>query len=286
MQVSLIDDPRGHRVDSGDNSMLANYVDRATFPGEGYYLPREAGQMLCTLNGGPGDEYPTMRFLCPQSLREQRAPTESMSSDESHGRDRSTSRYYEIRAAEYAEASLRQSMEDALAPFAKRLSHGDTVIDLGCGAGRDLKSLCDRGLRPVGLDASLPLAKLAHDHSGCPIVVGDLRALPFATSIAEAGWASASLLHMSKEDAVVALKEIHRVIKPGGLLFSSVKRGEGCSVDDEGRWFSYYEPDEWRSLLEVAGFSVIESAITKQNVGTLSDGKSVSWISCVGRIMR
>jgi SAM-dependent methyltransferase len=197
-------------------------------------------------------------------------------------RDRSTRRFYEDHAAAYAAATLRLSMADELSDFAERLQPGDTLVDLGCGAGRDLKEFAKRGLRAVGLDISLPLAQIARDHSGCTVSVGDLRALPFETARFSAAWASASLLHFDRAGVAQALAEVRRVLHPHGLLFTSVRQGVGSGADPEGRWFAYYSLPEWRALLQEAGFEVLQAQDSVQAAGTISKG-STMWINANSR---
>ncbi|MCB1536407.1 MAG: class I SAM-dependent methyltransferase, partial [Rhodoblastus sp.] len=91
-----------------------------------------------------------------------------------------TKAFYDQHAAQYAEATLSQSMERWLIPFIATLPVGAPIIDLGCGAGRDLKWLHTAGFNVVGLDLSEPLVRIAQRHSNAPGVVGDLRYLPFA----------------------------------------------------------------------------------------------------------
>lgn len=205
---------------------------------------------------------------------------------ERRDRDESTKRFYETRAADYAESTLRLSMDESIEPFAARLVAGDRLIDLGCGAGRDLKAFADRGFVPIGLDVSFGLAKIAGEYSAQPVVVGDLRQLPFASNSFSAGWASASLLHLNRDDVGLALGEIRRVLKPGGLLFSSVKHGRGERADAQGRWFCYYEPVEWQRLLESFGFSPLALHESVQLVGTVTTQESSQWVSSTSRSTR
>lgn len=205
---------------------------------------------------------------------------------EQRDRDISTKRFYETSATGYAEATLRLSMKESIDSFVTRLNPGDSVVDLGCGAGRDLKAFADRGFMPVGLDVSENLAKIAHEYSAQPVVVGDLRKLPFASNSFSAGWASASLLHLSRDDAGLALGEIRRVLTAGGILFSSVKHGQGERADAQGRWFSYYGSVEWQCLLEAHGFAVIELHTSVQQVGTVSVHESARWLNTISRNTR
>ncbi len=57
---------------------------------------------------------------------------------------------------------------------------GGRVLDVGCGPGRYLSALAERGMHPVGVDLSLPLLLHARQLlAGVPLVRADMRSLPF-----------------------------------------------------------------------------------------------------------
>jgi SAM-dependent methyltransferase len=197
-------------------------------------------------------------------------------------RDILTKRFYESNATTYAEATWKLSMGQQVSNFTARLPSGATVVDLGCGAGRDLKAFSDCGFFAVGLDISAPLASIAQQHSGCPVVIADLRYLPLASARFDGVWASASLLHLARNDIGQALAEIFRILKPDGVFFSSMKAGLGERADEQGRWYSYYDVEQWRSLLERAGFQALSLQSSLQHTGTLSP-TSTTWISSIAR---
>lgn len=71
---------------------------------------------------------------------------------------------------------------DLLPRLAPLTASGLPVLDLGCGEGRHLQPLRDRGLPAVGLDLSADLLTRARrQHRDLPLVRGDMRALPFST---------------------------------------------------------------------------------------------------------
>lgn len=196
--------------------------------------------------------------------------------------DASTKHFYESNATTYAEATWQLSMDQQISNFATYLPSEANVVDLGCGAGRDLKALSDLGLFAMGLDISAPLASIAQQHSGCPTVVADLRHLPLASAHFDGAWASASLLHLARKDIGPALAEIFRVLKPGGIFFASVKAGRGERADEQGRWYAYYDVEQWRSLLQRAGFQLISLQSSAQHTGAPTPA-STTWISSIAR---
>ncbi len=195
----------------------------------------------------------------------------------------STRRFYEDHAADYAAATLKLSMRPAMDQFASSLSCRAWVLDLGCGGGRDLRALRERNFSAVGVDSAISLAAVARRYSGCPTVVGDLRDLPFADRVFDAAWASASLLHLRRGEVPRALGEAWRVLKPGGSFFASVKKGVGEIEDSGGRWFTFFEGDEWRELLTANGFIDGRIEVTTGVSGGNIRQMNGSWITSFAR---
>lgn len=180
-----------------------------------------------------------------------------------------TLQYYEQNALSYAQMTNALSMAPELSRFIEMLRPGDRVLDAGCGAGRDLLALRQAGMTAIGLDLSPSLATIARSHSGCEVVVGDLRDPPFEDSSFEGLWAAASLLHLTRTEIPHVLDRLQRLLVPGGSFFASVKAGPapGQEADDE-RHFTYFEPDEWRTLLEAAGFSIVSVSHEASKTGS------------------
>jgi ubiquinone/menaquinone biosynthesis C-methylase UbiE len=168
--------------------------------------------------------------------------------------------------------------------FAQELPRGARVADLGCGGGRDLRLLDERGFDPIGLDLAEALAVIAQQYSGASVVIGDLRSLPFSANVFDGVWASASLLHFRRADMSAALAEIFRVMRSGGVFFGSVKSGKGEAQDADGRWFTYYDMQEWTQLLGKAGLHDILVEKGKIDFDPTSKlGSSAYWLPTFAR---
>ena len=48
-----------------------------------------------------------------------------------------------------------------------------SILDFGCGPGRDLKTFKDLGHEPIGLDGSARFAEMAREFSGCEVWLQD-----------------------------------------------------------------------------------------------------------------
>ncbi len=168
---------------------------------------------------------------------------------------------YDAIGAEFLDNSRdRSAMRGWLDRFASSLPAGTLVLDLGAGPGFDAAELRKQGFRAISVDLSLGMLRAGVREFPGPRVQSDLRCLPFPSSSVCGVWANASLLHLSKAEASLALREIRRVLRPSGVLYMSVKRGSGAEWESERygkpRWFQYWSDPELDAALEAAGFRV------------------------------
>ncbi len=194
-----------------------------------------------------------------------------------------TIRYYDDHAAAYAASTMAIDTSDAIGRFTRLVPAGGRVLDAGCGSGRDLVQLAEAGLNPVGVDVSVGLAAIARRRSGLPVTVADLRTMDLEASSFDGIWAMASLLHLERRDLSDVLSSMHDALKPGGILFASVKRGVGDAEDDTGRWFTLYGEEEWARHLRDAGFEVIEVLGEPASGATATGTVAPGWISSLAR---
>jgi SAM-dependent methyltransferase len=133
-----------------------------------------------------------------------------------------------------------------------------TILDLGCGPGRDLIAFKSLGHAPVGLDGSARFVEMARRHSGCEVWQQDFLALQLPAGRFDGIFANASLFHVPSADLPRVLRELHAALKPGGVLFSSNPRGRNEEGWNRGRYGAYHDLDTWRQYLEAAGFAELE----------------------------
>jgi ubiquinone/menaquinone biosynthesis C-methylase UbiE len=120
------------------------------------------------------------------------------------------------------EAILRDfygDLLDATPPFPVKKE--DVILDLGCGWGRVLKPVLDRGGRAVGCDISGHMLYLAKKHlqknGYAPLLVrGDGTLLPFKDGAFDMIYSLLVLQHLSKKNGRGVFAEISRVLKNGG----------------------------------------------------------------------
>ncbi|GAA1852660.1 methyltransferase domain-containing protein [Asanoa iriomotensis] len=102
---------------------------------------------------------------------------------------------------------LREHSYDLL-----ELKPGDEVVDVGCGTGRAVAELAERGAVATGVDNNPAMVEVARQrHTRCRFQVGDALELPFADGQL-AGYRSDKVLH-DLTDPAAALAEAGRVLK-------------------------------------------------------------------------
>ncbi len=172
-------------------------------------------------------------------------------------------------AAAYAvkNAALPAELIDYGQRFLARLGGPGRVLDVGCGAGRDMAWMEAQGVAVTGVDLSEGMLAQARRLVRGPLVQSDMRRLPFAAGRFAGLWVAASLLHLAKAEVPGALGELRRILGPAGLLMLDLQEGvgEGWERSPYGpvdRLFARYSAAEVTQLLAQAGFRVLEQSRT------------------------
>lgn len=172
--------------------------------------------------------------------------------------------YYEINCKAYHEKTVSIDSSFFLSPFVKVLPIGASVIDVGCGSGRDLLWLTNLGFRAVGLEKSKGLAALAREHSGCDVIEADLEVFDFSTLSFDALLSSGSLVHIPHDNIAAVLTRMTQHL-PSVIMYVSFKEGAGIKTED-GRTFYLWSNDSLRKVFQDSGFEVIASMVSESAV--------------------
>jgi ubiquinone/menaquinone biosynthesis C-methylase UbiE len=187
-----------------------------------------------------------------------------------------TQRAYAEIAARYAERWDRVQnvwVDEAAARFAADLPAGALVADVGCGPGNDTLRLRGMGLRAHGFDLSHAMLT-ARDVPGQ--VRADLRTLPLRDGSLDGLWCIAVLLHVPRETVPDALKEFHRVLRPGGRAVISIAEGDGegwepAPLDSTvERYYVYHSREGFAALVAAAGFEILWTSCATTNRNWMS----------------
>jgi SAM-dependent methyltransferase len=165
--------------------------------------------------------------------------------------DRGTFDFYQSRADDWA-AALPFDHSPRLDPFLDRLPPGGTILEMGCGDGRDAAHMIARGFDVHTSDGSPTMARLASERLGREVPVMEFGELT-AVEAFDGVWCQATLLHVAEDDLPGILARIHRALRPDGWHWASYKDGTGGGRDDVGRFFSYIPVDRLEAAYRAAG---------------------------------
>ena len=156
------------------------------------------------------------------------------------------------------------------------------LLDLGCGGGQDAGDLAQRGYRVVGLDRTRALLSAGrHRYRALPLVLADLRDLPFQALSFDGLWAAASLMHLPKPDARRLLSDLCRLVRPGGLFAATVTHGVKSRIVTDGwlpgRYIARWRKDELARAVRRAGWTILELRVVTNRE------RKGRWINVIAR---
>lgn len=177
---------------------------------------------------------------------------------------------YDRVAAEYAlrifgELEHKPLDRQLLDRFAERVQGLGPVCDLGCGPGHVARYLHERGVQVTGLDLSAEMVEQARRlNPGIEFRRGDMLSLDLEDGAWGGVAAFYSIIHVPRTEIAVALAEIKRVLRLGGVLLLTFHVGDETVHLDEW-WgqpvtldFRFFRPEEMADSLRGAGFEVEE----------------------------
>lgn len=188
--------------------------------------------------------------------------------------------FYTREAAAYAARSDRIGTTKELNRFVAQLPKHATVLDLGCGTGRDTQALIDAGLDVTAIDGSAEMAREAEKRIGRRVRVLLFENLDY-TEAFDGIWANASLLHVPRAGLAPVLARVYRALTPAGILFASFKSGGKEGRDTLGRYYNYLDPPELEAALKTAGLWA--SIDLTQGRAKGYDGVETGFVACLAR---
>lgn len=171
-----------------------------------------------------------------------------------------TLEHYNQRAAAFWEGTRTHDVSQNIQALLKHIlvDAPYTLLDLGCGPGRDLKTFIEMGHSAIGLDGSAEFAQMARDYAQCEVWQQDFLQLDLPPEYFDGVYANASLFHVPSQELPRVLQQLYATLKPGGVLFSSNPRGQNEEGWNRGRYGAYYELASWREFMTAAGFVELE----------------------------
>jgi SAM-dependent methyltransferase len=174
-----------------------------------------------------------------------------------------TVRAYDEHAAAYRDvtAALDGETRAAVAAFAARLGPSARVLEIGSGGGRDARALESAGLHVDRTDITPGFVGLLREAGHAARVLDPLHDELGPPGTYDGVWANACLLHVDRADLPTVLGRLARVTRASGVLYLSVKEGDGDAWSVHGsieapRRFVHWREDPLRGALVETGWQV------------------------------
>lgn len=176
--------------------------------------------------------------------------------------------YYDLHFKEYFDKTAHIDPSPFLEPVLKFLPEKAIIFDIGCGSGRDMEWFRSKGHQPFGLEKSLGMAELARGKSGCEVIVGDFLAHDFSKYSVDTLILSACLVHQPHNLLPSILANVKTALKESGIIYLSLKFGQGERTDAIGRKFYLWQDHDLRTLFNMLCLKIIFQSLTPSARGT------------------
>lgn len=172
-----------------------------------------------------------------------------------------TINYYNINAKQFVETTVLAEFRSIQRKFLDKLPVSSTILDFGCGSGRDTKYFIEQGHHVDAIDGSVELCKLASEYTGIEVKHMYFHELSEVEKY-DGIWACSSILHLSVSELKDVMQKMEMALKPNGIIYTSFKYGIFFG-DRNGRFFTDMTEETFGKLLEkIPGLSIEEQWVT------------------------
>lgn len=186
--------------------------------------------------------------------------------------------FYNKNAAEYFDHTVNINMQDSLERFIQLLPEGGSVLDIGCGSGRDSAYFISCGFDVTAMDGSEEMCSLASIHIGQDVLHMSFAEMDFE-EVFDGVWACASLLHVPRSEIYEILTKVIKSLKQNGTLYMSFHYGD-FEGEHNGRYYTDYRTKTLKEL--ILKFDQLDLIEIKKHEN-ISQDKDTLWISVVAR---
>ncbi|MDO4491865.1 MAG: class I SAM-dependent methyltransferase [Lachnospiraceae bacterium] len=135
---------------------------------------------------------------------------------------------------------------EASKPVGDSGQDGASILDFGCGSGRDTRYFLEKGYQVTATDGSSELCRLASEYTGIQVKKMLFQELDDKDCY-DGIWACSSILHLPKTELLPVFHKIRVALKTNGILYTSFKYGD-FEGERNGRYFTDFTEE---SLLEI-----------------------------------
>ena len=169
--------------------------------------------------------------------------------------------YYNTNARRFYATTVSIDFTATQNRFLSKLPQGASILDFGCGSGRDTKYFLNQGCQMDAIDGSIELCKLASAYTGIEvqnIFFQDWDAVNKYDGI----WACSSILHLPLDELADVMRKMAAALKDSGVIYTSFKYGT-FSGERNGRFFTDMTEERFADfILDIDGLETEEQWVT------------------------
>jgi len=185
--------------------------------------------------------------------------------------------FYDKHAESFIAQTADVDMQALYGRFRKHLPPRASVLDAGCGSGRDAAAFSQMGYDVVAFDASRKMVEATRKRAGIPVYLMKFEDAQFDKKF-DGIWACASLLHVPRVRLSSVLERLASLLKPRGVLYASFKYGEKERVKGD-RYFNDLDERLLEDHLQAApSLKLLEVWKTTDQ---RPDRSSEQWLNCL-----
>ena len=169
-----------------------------------------------------------------------------------------TINYYNQNAENFIANTQNADMHPTQERFLRLLDANTSILDFGCGSGRDTKYFLEKGYQVTATDGSSELCRLASEFTGIKVkemLFQELDAMNQYDGI----WACSSILHLPKKELLPVIQKMCEALKDNGVIYTSFKYGD-FEGERNGRYFTDFTEKTFREYIEKVPELTIEEA--------------------------
>lgn len=190
--------------------------------------------------------------------------------------------YYEKNAESFADETADIDFSAVQDLFLSKLKEGASILDFGCGSGRDTRDFLQRGYWVTALDGSAELCRIAAERTGIPVIQMDFNDFNVKDKY-DGIWACSSILHLPKQELKSVLIHMEKALHNDGIIYTSFKYGDFSGMRN-GRYFIDFTEDSFRTFVsEIEQLMIEEIWLTDDVRPGRQDEK---WLNTILRTKR
>ena len=155
--------------------------------------------------------------------------------------------YYNLNAENFIESTQNVDMHHAQDRFLQLLDENASILDFGCGSGRDTRYFLDKGYQVTATDGSAEICRLASSFTGIEVQEMLFQELDDIDTY-DGIWACSSILHLPKNELLLVIRKMCNALKDTGVIYTSFKYGDFEGVRN-GRYFTDFNEDSIKKFI-------------------------------------